>query len=436
MTHKNLVCRLRHAATGSVVLLLACCAQASVRQARPATIIEPNPGVFVAAADYSFYNYKDYSHVTQRSPTDRIKKTLDLTDLSEQDFASIESATVSIFIHVQDGAGDGLDETFDVVVNGHSNTFPTENLASTGWGWFDTRLAINWFDFDISGEELVHGANEIVIHLSPNSSKDDDQLVIGIDMFEDQGCSARSTDAGATWMPRPLNKAGFSGEYMVRLVLLDRDADKENLSFSHENFPALPAVDMAPAIKPLPASPDEPPRLVEGDDSDSFENGAMRVELRHRDGIALEKLVHKSMQADAMREPMKQNLFALEVDGERLTGPDFSVLRKEIIESTPERLVVVYDLSNDAAQISGRLRVTMDRSEELLIGLSIQNRADQNRVIKAAFPVLGGLGWSDGFVASYWTIPAGSIPGTAEGAPISSRWPPSIRRRAAVYTFE
>ena len=293
---------------------------AVVSAAQPATIIEPDPGVFVATADYSFYNYKDYSHVTQRSSAERIKKILDLTDLSDQDFAAIESARVNIFMHAQDDEGDGLDGTFQVMVNGHTNTFPTENLVSTGWGWFDIRLAINWFDFDIPGKQLVHGPNEIVIHPSSDSPENDDRLVIGIDIFEDQGCSSRSTDAGATWMPRPLNKDGFAGEYMVRMVLLNRNANKDDLSFSHEDFPPLPAIDMAPEFTPLQAPPDTAPRFVEGDESDTFENGAMRVVLRHHNGISLKKLTHKSMREDALREPLEQNLFTLEVDGRRLSG--------------------------------------------------------------------------------------------------------------------
>jgi hypothetical protein len=144
MTHK---CFSNHAwlrMNPAVRCCLLCFCATYVQAVRPATIIEPEPGVFVAVADYSFYNYKDYSHVTQRSAAERIKKILDLTDLSDQDFASIESARVNIFMHAQDDEGDGLDGTFQVVVNGQTNTFPTEDLVSTGWGWFDNWLAINW----------------------------------------------------------------------------------------------------------------------------------------------------------------------------------------------------------------------------------------------------------------------------------------------------
>ena len=284
-------------------------------------------------------------------------------------------------------------------------TVPTKGLVSTGWGWFDTRQAINWFDFDIPKERLVRGPNEIILHPSARSEDNDDRLIVGIDMFEDQGCSARSTDGGAVWKTRPLNRDGFAGEFMIRLVLLTDEADPSKLTFSHEDFPALPRIDMCPKIRPLSTPPRLSPRLNQGDSADTFVNGAMSVEIQHDKGIRLSRLHHHAMNASAIREPMKENIFVIEVDGKRLSGSDFVVDRKQVLLADAESISVVYDISSDAAKLTGRFRVTMDRSAELQLGLSIQNRSEQNQIVKAAFPVLGGIGWSDGFRNDRYLFP-------------------------------
>ena len=395
-------------ATMALVILPILTLSATARgEAQTATLARPSTGVIVAAADHSFYNYTDYSHFTMQTSAHWARKLLDLSGVTEAEFAAIRTAKVSVFMYVEDGQGDGLDGEFDIVVNGHKNTFPTKGLVSTGWGWFNTRLAINWFDFDIPANHLVRGPNEIVVHLSSGTGENDDRLVVGIDIFEDQGGSARSSDGGATWQARPLNKDHFAGEYMIRLVLLTDEA-QDDVSFSHEDFPVLPTVDLNPEIKPLPAVPDESPRITEGADADVFENGAMRVEIQHGDGIALRRLTHKSMQADALQEPVAETLFVLEVGGQRLTGTDFTVDRKEVLVSTPDKISVVYDLSHAATELTGRIRVTMDRTEELQIGFSLQNQSKQNQVVKAAFPVLGGVGWSEGYVGDRYLFPYGT----------------------------
>ena len=372
-----------------------------INMARATMIIKPKPGVFVAVADYSFYNYKDYSHCNLKDDAHQVKKILDLSKISAQDFADIGTVKISLFMQTIGG----FDETFDVIVNNHINTFTTAELSSTGWGWFNTRLAINWFDFPIEMNQLKHGLNEIIIRLNLDSEANDDRLVIGIDIFEDQGCSFRSVDGGTSWQQRPLNNSNCAGEYMVRMVLVTKDVELDNLSFSHEDFPFLPRLDMCPEVKPLLSPKEVSPQLVQTKNSDIFENGAMRVVFHHREGFFLHELVHKSMQENALKETVKENLFSLEVEGRHLTGRDFTVVRKEVLVSNPEQIAVVYDLSHDQAELTGHFRVTMDRSSELQLGFSIRNRADRNRIIKSAFPVLGGIGWSKGYIKDRYLYP-------------------------------
>ena len=135
-------------------------------------------------------------------------------------------------------------------------------------------------------------------------------------MFEDQGCSTRSTDGGVTWHARPLNKNGCSGEYMIRIVLVTGEADSNSLTFSHQDFPTLPAIDMCPKIRALPAIPNQSPRLIEDKATDTFVNGAMSVEIRFANGLQLSRLHHKSMNVSAIQQQTKESIFVLEIDGQ------------------------------------------------------------------------------------------------------------------------
>ena len=271
-------------------------------------------------------------------------------------------------------------------------------------------------------------------------------MVVGIDMFEDQGCSTRSTDGGVTWHARPLNKNGFSGEYMIRIVLVTEEADSNSLTFSHQDFPTLPAIDMCPKIRALPAIPNQSPRLIEDKATDTFVNGAMSVEIRFANGLQLSRLYHKSMNVSAIQQQTKESIFVLEIDGQCLTGSDFVLEGKAVLSADSEEVSVVYDISCTPAKLTGRLRITMDRSEELCLGHSIQNRSDKNQVVKVAFPVLGSIGWSEGFLKDRYlflsrpalcsVIPGASAAATAVAEPIFRLWRAFVRRWEEACTFE
>ena len=637
----------------TLILLLAGTGVTSVPAApQKTTLVRPAAGVIVAAADYSFYNYINYGHARLETAAQRVQKILDLAEISAADFAAVQRARVSLFMYAEDGAGDGLDGALHVVVNGHQETFPTKDLISQGWGWFDTRQAINWFDFDIPPEHLIHGRNEIVVYPSAHPESDD-RLVVGIDMFQDQRRSARSTDGGTNWQRRPLSKDGFGGEYMLRLVLLSNQVDVTEPKFSHEDFPVLPPIDMCPEVKPLPTLGTESPRMLAGETADTFVNSAMTVEIRHEQGLQLSRLDHHAMNVPAIavpaskipqwvdqiqselaevkaelraqqltweetlktrmqqaaywhggwwstrpfiatdqsaahhdifppeeqldgqpadlpwddgemwsfekdwepgqthtyeekrpaavyayhpifanrkatlrlsfvaddgmkfwhdgqvvydrmqvtddgqnsrdielhpglnhlffkasngggafhftvkmdyvkateaaapqlvdiaghvaailhtprpqrseiqsqlleeyhfavdgrisalrkrlnEEPTRETLFVLDLEGQRLSASDFIVDRKEVLQASAEQVSVVYDLSYPPAQLTARLRITMDRSRELLLGFSLQNHSTQNQVVRAAFPVLSGIGWSEGFQQDRYLYPLGT----------------------------
>jgi len=182
-------------------------------------IVSPARGVYVSVADYSFYNFRQYSHTRQYDSAYKIRKVLDLSDIDSSVWKRIKAARVDVFMYTEDGKGDGFDDAFDIVVNGNASRFSTKGLVSSGWGWYGCQLPFNWFGFEIDRSYLTRGENEIVIGLAEDADNDD-RLHVGIDMFDSWGRSFRSSDGGKSWHSRPLClKNQFSGEYMVRLVL-------------------------------------------------------------------------------------------------------------------------------------------------------------------------------------------------------------------------
>jgi len=362
-------------------------------------IYNPADGVYVAAADYSFYNFKEYSHTSQDSHSYKIKKTLDLSKLDQSVWDKIEAAAVDVFMYAQD------DGKFNIVVNGHSNNFPTQGLESRGWGWYNCQLPFNWFSFSIGKNQLVRGENEIVISPSQSGERNS-QLFVGIDMFESQGRSFRSADGGKNWVSRPLCfKNEFSGEYMVRLSLyLDKSLIGKK-AFSHEDFPALPAIDICPPVKNIGIGDiSKDVSFKDSNEQDVFENGTMRLIVQHGKGFAVSSIYHKGMNIDALKQgPI--GLFTLELNGHKLTGTDFDVAGRSILLNSRSKVVVAYDLVHNQAQVTGRVRITMDKSSELKAVLSIRNDSETKRLVKAAFPVLGGIGWSEKFDKDYYLYP-------------------------------
>ena len=231
-------------------------------------IVRPSDGITVAAADYGFYNFHDLADCRLPTTAERARKHIDLSSLTEVQWQALTAAKVNIFMHVADHKGDGLDETFDIVINGNVNTFPTKELVKSGVGWFGNYMASGWFGFDISRDQLVRGRNVITLQKSPDATAKDDVPMIGIDIFENRDASEVSFDGGATWQHGPLNRVlarvgyphyGHHGELMIRLTLYDDPALAHDMPVNHDDLPPLPPIDLNPPVKPLdPPPPNEP----------------------------------------------------------------------------------------------------------------------------------------------------------------------------------
>lgn len=171
----------------------------------------------------------------QSDPRYQAKKILDLASVPEPTWTATREVRLSAFFCVRDysptslGKANGLDEAFEVVVNGRVHTFPNNGGAPV---FADGKpIALAWFDFALPKEEFVRGRNEIVFRKAPTpagKAKPDDYLYLGIDNSASGGNSAVSLDGGKTWTSDKLNTIGARGEYMVRLILLGGERQFES----------------------------------------------------------------------------------------------------------------------------------------------------------------------------------------------------------------
>ena len=153
------------------------------------------------------------------------KKVLDLSDVSDDVWRQTREARLSAFFMVRDYSGhdnktpNGLDEAFEVAVNGKVHRYST-NCGAPVFGE-GKPPAIGWYDFVLPKEDFVQGRNEVILRKAA-SDKNDDYLYLGIDESQKRGNSYVAFD-GKTWTQDKLTVPGGNGEYMVRLYLLARE---------------------------------------------------------------------------------------------------------------------------------------------------------------------------------------------------------------------
>lgn len=153
------------------------------------------------------------------------RKVLDLSGVPQEVWDAAKSTRISAYFMVRDysphlqPSANGLDEAFEIVINGKVHSYPTNCGAPVYCE--DGRQRIDWYDFDVPKDGLVRGVNEVLIRKAA-SSKNDDYLYLAIDESESRGNSSVTFD-GEHWQNQSLNSPGGKGEYMVRLYLITRD---------------------------------------------------------------------------------------------------------------------------------------------------------------------------------------------------------------------
>jgi len=191
------------------------------------TVEHPQKGVTIISNDTGNWGGDTLGNTHQNSEPYQAEKTI---EVSGSELANKKFARLRIFMGLIDYSKNsgvkqnGLDESFSIVLNGHSHQYQTNEPFLRGDP--NGKKTMHWIDFDIPIKELKVGKNIIVIHKNKSDKeKDDDFLYIGIDNTVPGGFSRMSNDSGKTWRGDDLNLASGKarGEYMVRLLLLDKN---------------------------------------------------------------------------------------------------------------------------------------------------------------------------------------------------------------------
>jgi hypothetical protein len=200
----------------------------------------PVPGVRVVLDENGVWGGSSDTGTTHQNSADYwIEKTL---VVPAEALAGAKQARLRVLMAIQDYSqggdpkkpGNGLDETFDLVVNGQSKTYAdSDNFP--GRADLSEPLKWEWHDFLIPVSQIKLGKNTFVFRKTAGT-KGDDYLYIGIDNSIARGHSRISTDGGKTWRNDPINTANAHGEYLVRLLLLDREMGKTGATWTPQQI--------------------------------------------------------------------------------------------------------------------------------------------------------------------------------------------------------
>ncbi|NPV45407.1 MAG: hypothetical protein HPY69_00505 [Armatimonadetes bacterium] len=206
---------------------------ASLAFAVPSLVEEVGAGAFVVRDDNgAFGGWEAGMGITHQNRAGyEAKKVLDLSDVPEAVWEATREVRLSVYFDVRDYSwhdnppANGLDESYQIVVNGTVHTYPTNSGAPV---YVEGKVPVMaWYDFALPKAEFTRGVNEIIIRKAP-SDKNDDYLYLGIDNSVRRG-NSYVTFEGEPWRQDKLTIPGGNGEYMVRLYLLTRDMSFETL---------------------------------------------------------------------------------------------------------------------------------------------------------------------------------------------------------------
>jgi hypothetical protein len=189
-------------------------------------IDRPADGVTLVYDDYGAWGGSSMGTSHQVRPDYRVRKHLDLSVVPQRVFDRAKEARVLVYLAVQDYSWNmpevehnGLDESFEIVVNGNVHRFRTADVAGAR-ATADEALQWGWRQFDVPLRHLNRDENVIEIRKSDRDEPPyDDYIYVGIDNTESRGHSAYR-DGEQDWTDGQLNAIGATGEYMVRVLLL------------------------------------------------------------------------------------------------------------------------------------------------------------------------------------------------------------------------
>ncbi len=199
----------------------------SVAMAVPSLVEDVHDGVCVVRDDAGNFGGLTNGITHQNRGDYTARKTLDLSDVPAAVWDATREVRLSLYLTVRDYSwhdlpkANGLDETYQIVINGEVHSYPTRGGAPVYPEGKDPNPAFTWYDFEVPKAQFKRGPNEILVRKAPDS-KGDDYLYLGIDNSVKRGNSAVAFD-GKKWTQEKLTIPGGNGEYMVRLYLLQKD---------------------------------------------------------------------------------------------------------------------------------------------------------------------------------------------------------------------
>jgi hypothetical protein len=188
-------------------------------------VTQPQTGVTEIADDNGNWGGLSTGTSHQNDADYQTEKTIVIPASALQ---NAQAARLRVFMVLQDYSfanpakkANGLDESFELVVNGKAQVFRDDDPRFSSR--VNPRDPLNWAwtDFEIPVADLRAGENTFVFRKLP-SENNDDYLYIGVDNSVPTKHSRVSFDGGKTWKSDALNKVGARGEYMVRLLLLEK----------------------------------------------------------------------------------------------------------------------------------------------------------------------------------------------------------------------
>ncbi len=211
----------------SLFCLVAPSCVVSLALATPSTMEPLSDGAYVVRDDQGNWGGTTTGITHQRGPDYQAKKILDLSAVPQDVWNAAQEVRLSAYFTVRDYSAverpqpNGLDESFEVVVNGKahpvltSGDLPVFNERGAGGSGF------RWHDFPLPKSDFVRGPNEIVFRMLPVEKKPpDDYLYLGIDNTVPTANSFVKFSKAGKWQQDKLTATGGQGEYMVRLYLL------------------------------------------------------------------------------------------------------------------------------------------------------------------------------------------------------------------------
>jgi hypothetical protein len=194
--------------------------------ATPSTLEPLMDGVYVVRDDSGQWTRNMSLDITHQVKAEyQAKKVLDLSRVPDDVWAQAKEVRLSAQFGLRDYSWhdlpqeNGLDEQFEIVVNGKVHTYPT-NCGAPAWVGGRTPV-FGWYDFILPKEEFTRGVNEIVLRKA-QAEKNDDYLYLCIDTTVPPANSYVAF-SGNQWTQDKLTVPGGNGEYMVRLLLITKD---------------------------------------------------------------------------------------------------------------------------------------------------------------------------------------------------------------------